>query len=135
MNSVMRPRLGYMKGEEFVDQFNKENSAPWNQYSTKSLREKQGKQMTPTCLTCCLNSVPPPPSLPPLISFSHLQTRRQSARVLWTYRTKLTPACLSGDGMEIWGPGGWGAVTNIWRKLTIYTTKDNVKNFYTSNQL
>jgi len=57
MNTVMRPRLGYMKGEEFVDQFNKENSAPWNQYSTKTLWEKQGKQMTPTCLTCCLNSV------------------------------------------------------------------------------
>jgi hypothetical protein len=59
MNTVMRPRLGYMKGEEFVDQFNTENSAPWNQYSRKRLREKQGKQITPTRLMCCLNSVPP----------------------------------------------------------------------------
>ena len=58
MNIVMRSRLGYMKEGGFVDQFNKENSAPWNQYSRKRLREKQGKQMTPTCLTCCLNSLP-----------------------------------------------------------------------------
>jgi len=58
MNTVTRPQLGYMKGEEFVDQFNKENSAPWNQYSRKRLRGKQGKQVTATCLMCCLNSVP-----------------------------------------------------------------------------
>jgi hypothetical protein len=107
MNTIIRPRLGYMKGEEFVDLFNKENSAPWNQYSRKRLREKQGKQITPTRLMCCLNSVPPPPSLPPLISFMQSQTRRQSSWVLWTYQAKLTPTCLSySAGMEICGREG-----------------------------